>query len=85
MAEFSKRIDDFKTTIMSLQNHSFDSSKLRFISPEVPTFLTQKWKNLMLKSLAVICEFAYADKDLIHDLTYVIKHISEDKFVQAIL
>lgn len=39
----------------------------------------------MLKSLALVSEFSYADKDLIHDLAYVIKHISEDKFVQAIL
>lgn len=35
MADFSKRIDDFKTTIMSLQSQTLDSSKLRFISPEV--------------------------------------------------
>jgi len=39
----------------------------------------------MLQSLALVSEFSYADKDLIHDLKYVIKNISEDKFVQAIL
>lgn len=30
----------------------------------------------MLKSLEVVSEFSYADKDLIHDLAYVIDHIS---------
>ena len=39
----------------------------------------------MIKSLAAVSEFSYSDKDLIHDLMFVIKNITEDKFVQAIL
>lgn len=39
----------------------------------------------MMKSLAFVSEFAYADKDLIHDLKLIINRISEDKFIQAIL
>jgi hypothetical protein len=30
----------------------------------------------MLKSLLIVSEYGYADKDLIHDLKYVIKNIS---------
>jgi hypothetical protein len=39
----------------------------------------------MAKSLVAVSEFSYADKDLIHDLMFVVKNIAEDKFVQAIL
>lgn len=39
----------------------------------------------MLKSLALVAEFSYADKDLIHDLKIIINNITEDKFIQAIL
>ena len=39
----------------------------------------------MLKSLTEVAQLKFADVDLIHDLNYVIKNISEDKFIQAIL
>lgn len=39
----------------------------------------------MIKSLALVSEFGYADKDLIYDLKLIICRISEDKFIQAIL
>lgn len=48
-------------------------------------FLFKKWKNLMIKSLAAVSGLSYADKDLVHDLMFIIKNIAEDKFVQAIL
>ena len=70
---------------MSLSSHPSEVTKLRFISPDVLSFLIQKWKTLMAKSLVAVSEFSYADKDLIHDLMFVVKNIAEDKFVQAIL
>jgi len=35
MTEISIRNENFRTTILSLHNQSIDSSKFRFISPEV--------------------------------------------------
>ena len=39
----------------------------------------------MIKSLSALSDLSYADKDLVHDLMFIIKNIAEDKFVQAIL
>lgn len=39
----------------------------------------------MFKSLQIVSEFNYANKDLIHDLKLIVAGISEDKFIQAIL
>jgi hypothetical protein len=61
MADYERRIDDFRTTIMSIHSHTFDNTKLRFISPDVLFILLQKWKKLMLKSLQLVAEFSYAD------------------------
>jgi hypothetical protein len=41
-----------------------------------PFFLFQKWKNLMIKSLAAVSGLSYADKDLVHDLMFIIKNIA---------
>ena len=39
-------------------------------------FLFKKWKNLMIKSLAAVSGLSYADKDLVHDLMFIIKNIA---------
>jgi len=76
MNDLSRTHNEFRTTIMSLHPHSNDTSKLRFISPDVHFFSIQKWKNLMIKSLTAVSGLSYADKDLVHDLMFIIKNIA---------
>lgn len=39
MTDISIRNENFRTTILSLHSHSYDSNKLRFISPDVICYL----------------------------------------------
>jgi hypothetical protein len=45
MNDLSRTHNEFRTTIMSLHPHSSDTSKLRFISPDVPFFSIQEMEK----------------------------------------